>query len=346
MTERDRRRWLAAGTVLLTAMTVAVVSPPQALEATSTLRLFAALAAAGLVGVGVLPALVTRSLASRPVWIAAAVVALAAGLGTYLLGSSSQRDCTATYDGRATVVGTAWTVLGESYAREHPGLSKSELLFDSAGVADRLWTRASIARCRTILASTYFLWIPCLALCLYACVQAVPTALLTVTLGRPAGTVGPPGPPSPLVYDVFISYRHGGHDGGFARELLAALERRGYRVAIDERDFPANASFLQEMERCIRQSRFTIAVISSRYLGSGHCEEEAILCRVLDMGDRRRRLIPLVIEPVPLPAWLFGIVGIDCSRPDPLVDPFDRLRATLGPPLSASSSTRGDARDA
>ena len=117
-------------------------------------------------------------------------------------------------------------------------------------------------------------------------------------------------------------------------ELLAALEQRGYAVAIDERDFPVNASFLNEMERCIRASRYTLAVISPRYVGSGHCEEEAVLCKVLDMGDRRRRLIPLIIEPVVLPAWLFGIVGIDWTAPEPLVDPLERLIATLGPPLA------------
>ena len=110
---------------------------------------------------------------------------------------------------------------------------------------------------------------------------------------------------------------------------------RGYRVAIDERDFPANASFLLEMERCVRQSRFTVAVISSRYLGSDNCQEEAIICKVLDMGERTRRLIPVIIEPVVMPAWLYGIVGIDCTKADPLVDPFDKLKATLGAPSVA-----------
>ena len=50
-------------------------------------------------------------------------------------------------------------------------------------------------------------------------------------------------------YDVFISYRHDGVDRDSPRQLVAALEADGYRVAIDERDFAANASFLQEMER-------------------------------------------------------------------------------------------------
>lgn len=341
MTERDRQRWVAAVAVALTATVVALVAPPEALPSTGSgaTRLFAALAGAAIVGVAVLPALVTRSVGARRLWMVGAVVALGAGIGAYVYGSAAQRACTAHYDQRAVLVGTEWTPLGETYAKDNPGLSKDELLFDAAGVADRLWTRASIDRCRTVLGATYFLWIPFLALALVACVHAAPTGLLPVAVGRPrAATPAGAAAPLPLLYDVFISYRHGGHDTEVARDLLAALEQRGYRVAIDERDFPANASFLQEMERCIRQSRYTVAVVSSRYLGSGHCEEEAILCKVLDMGDRQRRLIPLLIEPVVMPAWLFGIVGIDCTKPDPLVDPFEKLRATLGTPLLAHLS--------
>ena len=88
------------------------------------------------------------------------------------------------------------------------------------------------------------------------------------------------------------------------------------------------------MERCIRESRFTVAVISSGYLESGNCEEEAVICRVLDLGDRKRRLIPFVIQTVAMPAWLYGIVGIDSTKPDPLVDPIEKLRSTLGAPMS------------
>ena len=122
------------------------------------------------------------------------------------------------------------------------------------------------------------------------------------------------GADAPARYDVFISYRHGGLDTEVATQLAEALEADGYAVAIDERDFPANASFLQEMERCVRESRVTVAVISPRYLESGNCQEEAIICKVLDMGDRKRRLIPWIIEPVSMPAWLYGIVGIDCHE--------------------------------
>ena len=72
------------------------------------------------------------------------------------------------------------------------------------------------------------------------------------------------------------------------------------------------------------ESRYTVAIVSARYLESGNCEEEAIVTKVLEMSERRRRLIPFIIQPVEMPVWLFNLVGIDCTKPDSLVDPLDR----------------------
>jgi hypothetical protein len=338
MTARAQQFWTAVGAMVVAGLAAAAVPPPPALVPgqSSLPRAFAALASAGIVALAAVPSLIGRGARRRAGWAAVAVVSFAAGVLAFVINASATRTCTAQYDGRSAVIGTEWTPLGQRYAFENPGLSNAELLFDSAGVADRIWTRASIERCRVRLGVTYALWIPCLVVCLLAAAQASLTNALalparTAAMATAASGGGSTG--TSLRYDVFISYRHGGRDGEFARELLLALERDGYRVAIDERDFPANASFLLEMERCVRESRFTVSLLSPRYLGSGHCEEEAVLCKVLDMGDRKRRLIPMVVEPVELPVWLFGIVGIDCTKPDPLVDPLDRLRAVLGTPL-------------
>ena len=285
-----------------------------------------------------LPFIVLRGAGRRSIWLTVAMAALALGIGSFSAGGYAQRACTARYGEQPMVIGTELTPLGATYRQANPSLSSDDMLFDAAGVAERLWTRRSIDRCRTFISTTYFLWIPFRVACLLATVQVMPTAAL------PAAGRGAPAPPvaaaadAPLRYDVFISYRHGGKDEEVARQLAEALEADGYVVAIDERDFPANASFLQEMERSVRESRATVAVISSRYLESGNCQEEAIICKVLDMGDRKRRLIPLVIEPVALPAWLYGIVGIDCTKANPLVDPFDKLKSTLGVPLSRTYS--------
>lgn len=328
---RQRRVWLGVAAILLAATAAAFAPPPVLADSNAGERSFAALASAAIVGLSIVPFILRRGTTRPGIWMAAAIAALILGIGSFSVGGYSQRACTARYAGTAIVVGTDMTPLGATYQQANPELSSDDLLFDAAGVPERIWTRGSIGRCRTVIATSYFLWIPFLVVCLLATAQAVPASVLSpVRWDAPAPDAGP----APKArYDVFLSYRHDGIDKAFATDLLGALEADGYRVAIDERDFPANASFLQEMERCVRESRFTVAVISPRYLNSGNCEEEAIVCKVLDMGDRKRRLIPVVIEPVSMPAWLYGIVGIDCTKADPLVDPIDKLKATLGIPL-------------
>jgi hypothetical protein len=135
-----------------------------------------------------------------------------------------------------------------------------------------------------------------------------------------------------FLYDAFISYRREEPDKSFARRLLKDLEDDGYKVAIDERDFHSEASFLDEMERCIKESRFTLCVVSPRYLKSGNCTEEAAICKVLDMSERIRRLLPLTIEKIETPTWMYGIVGIDFSASDPLIPPYVKLKSDLGGP--------------
>lgn len=132
-----------------------------------------------------------------------------------------------------------------------------------------------------------------------------------------------------LTYDAFISYRHIEPDRSFAYQLCARLESSGFNIAIDQRDFQAEESFVKEMERCIKESRFTISVITSQYLKSGNTEEEAIICKTLDLNERKRRLIPLWVEKVECPIWLYGIVGINFIDENPIYDPFIKLNQTL-----------------
>ena len=138
------------------------------------------------------------------------------------------------------------------------------------------------------------------------------------------------GPGLTPVYDAFLSYRHLEPDRTYAMEIVEALERRGMRAAIDVRDFAANEHFLSEMERCIKQSRFVLCVITSEYVSSEHTSEEAIISKTLDLAERSRRLVPLVFQRVELPVWLHGLVGIDFT-PSATVDPFERLYRLVEP---------------
>jgi hypothetical protein len=82
------------------------------------------------------------------------------------------------------------------------------------------------------------------------------------------------------------------------------------------------------MERCIRESRYVLCVITSRYVESDHCLEEAVLSKTLDLAERRKRVVPLIFERVELPVWLHGIVGIDFTG-NGATDAFERLKALL-----------------
>lgn len=317
---------------------------PDALgTARATTAAFAAVTAVAvvvLVGAG---ARTWATRARRQRWLAIAAAGVALGALAFLIAGRSQQACMAAHDGRAVLIGTELTPLGESYRKANPDLSVNDLLFDAAGDAEQVWTRASIDRCRLRVSGTYFLWVPLLAASLLAAVQGLGAGLLTSPAPAPASLTAPGirAPDAPVRYDVFLSYRHGGRDGQVAMDLLEALEGEGYAVAIDVRDFPANAHFLEEMERCIRQSRFTLAVVSERYLQSGHCQEEALICKVLDMGQRQRRLIPLYIDAVEVPIWLHGIVGIRLDAEGRGVDPLDALLSTLGPPLGSGHQPAG-----
>jgi TIR domain len=144
-----------------------------------------------------------------------------------------------------------------------------------------------------------------------------------------------------IQYDAFISYRHTEPDQTFARKLLTELEEAGYKIAIDERDFAPNESFVVEMTRCIRQSRFTLALVSPRYFQGGVAPEESLLQKTLDLDNRegrKRRLIPITLEATETPDWFWGLSGVDFSAANPLVAPIERLKQSLGPPLSRPAS--------
>ena len=335
---RHRRIWLAVAAAALAGVAAAVSPTPPGIADGGGRSAFAGLASAALVAFAILPLMVWRRAAQPAPSIVVALVALVLGISSFYSARYVERVCTAQYAAQPVVIGTELTTLGAAYSKANSQLSNDDLLFDAAGVADRIWTPRSIGRCRALLGGTSFLWIPFLVVCLWCFAHAAPAAILSPISWKAPGQRA--ATPAPMRYDVFVSYRHGGADKALATELVSALEADGYRVAIDERDFRANGSFLDEMERSVRESRFTVALISARYLESGNTLEEATICKVLDMGDRQRRLIPIVIEPVPMPVWLYGIVGIDLTNRDALVDPFDKLKATLGEPLARTPASQ------
>lgn len=126
-------------------------------------------------------------------------------------------------------------------------------------------------------------------------------------------------------YDVFISYRHGDPDRNDAIRLDLILQRFDIVVALDERDFSPQETFFDEMARCIQESRYTVALLSKRYLGSFNTWEESVMQKCLDNRERKRRLIPVYLEPCDPPLWLEPLVGIRLYEKDSKPSPIEKL---------------------
>ncbi len=130
-------------------------------------------------------------------------------------------------------------------------------------------------------------------------------------------------------YDVFISYRHCMPDETMACDLRETLVAAGFRVARDIEDFDPPALFLTEMERCVRESRYTVAIVTPQYLQGGACLEEAIICKVLDMKERTHRFIPLFYQDTPLPAYILAATGIDLRQAKSRAKAMEKLIRSL-----------------
>lgn len=306
--------------VALTAAVVAAFWPlTPALSSGDTLqaRVGAALIAAIACG------LLATIRGGRPgSWIGLSIGSAATAVVLLILHFNAVAACVADYDGRPVVIGREYAADAAPYISANPSLAASDRLLDAGGVPERIWSAASIRSCR--------LWVS------WGATAAIPLFAISVAalaargrhrfLPRPRGIA----PASAAVsgrtpmYDAFISYRHAEPDNTYAVNILESLERRGLRVAIDFRDFAANEHFLSEMERCIKESRYVLCVITAQYLASDHTSEEAIISKTLDMADQRKRLVPLVFERVELPVWLHGLVGIDFTE-HATVEPTERL---------------------
>jgi hypothetical protein len=296
-------------------------------------RALARLASALLAAVGCIAIALLRRVFRPRVWMSAALIAGALAVVALAFHFDATASCVATYDGHPTIIGREYTDEALTYVRDNPGLPASDLLLDAAGQVDTLWTGASVARCRFWVSWGGLLAIPLLAICVGSLMARRGGALDLVVAGvRRAGSASAPASAISSVvarrpvYHAFISYRR--LDRERAEALAEAIESRGFRVAVDFRDFRPNEPILSEMERCIVESRFVLCVITAQYTSSGFTNEEALMTKLLDLEDGRNRIVPLVFEQVARPAWMAGLVGIDFTA-SAQIDPFEKLIALL-----------------
>src|SRR5205085_457268 len=146
-------------------------------------------------------------------------------------------------------------------------------------------------------------------------------------------TIGAPIPAQPAThaYDVFISYTAA--DRAWVEGLLLdALDTAGVRLHTEDA-FALGVPRLVEFERAIQQSTRTLLVLSPAYLVDTFGQFVDVLVNSYGMETATWPVIPLILQPVALPARLSQLVPLDVSHPEGQSEALIRLFAELQRPL-------------
>ena len=130
-------------------------------------------------------------------------------------------------------------------------------------------------------------------------------------------------------YDLYLSYTAADR-AWVTTALLPALEERGLRVCLPDRDFDIGRPRLDNSERAITQSRHTLIVMTPAWLVSEWQAFEGLLVSSTDPANRLRRLIPLLLEPCALPPRIAMLTYADFTEPAQRPLAMKRLLRALG----------------
>jgi len=143
-------------------------------------------------------------------------------------------------------------------------------------------------------------------------------------------------PPSPdeFAIDAFVSYcRDDADDRAWVTTVVVPyLERAGLRLCLEQRDFRLGASRIDEIERAVTGSRYTVAVFSPAYLAGAFEAYQALLAAHVAIESRAPRLVPLIRRPCSLVLHARMAEALDVSRDAEVPATLQRLAVALRQP--------------
>lgn len=114
-------------------------------------------------------------------------------------------------------------------------------------------------------------------------------------------------------YDAFVSY-HPAHEEWVFTYLLPRLEADRVRVITSAEGFEGGGVRVLEIEKAIRNSRCTVAIITPAWLQSYWNDFEIVLSQTLSPADLKRKVIPVLLQPGEVPARLGHLVVVDLTN--------------------------------
>jgi hypothetical protein len=143
-----------------------------------------------------------------------------------------------------------------------------------------------------------------------------------------------PRPPDEFAIDAFVSYcREDADDRAWVTTVLVPyLEHSGLRLCLEQRDFQLGASRIDEIERVVTQSRYTVAVLSPAYLDGAFEAYQALLAAHVAIEARAPRFLPLIRRPCSLVLHARMAEALDVSRDAEVPAALQRLAVSLRQP--------------
>lgn len=142
-----------------------------------------------------------------------------------------------------------------------------------------------------------------------------------------------PPPPDDKPYDAFITYAKDSREDRqwMRRVLLPSLQGRGLRIAHEEQ-ISLGGSRLEESERLIAESRYTVAVMTPDFLATGLEDYQALLAAYASAEQRLPTFIPLLRRPCSLQLHRRMTAALDVTLDDEVPAALERLALALRQP--------------
>lgn len=128
---------------------------------------------------------------------------------------------------------------------------------------------------------------------------------------------------------VFLS--HNSKDKPFVRKIAADLREQGHVVWIDEAEINIGDSLVEKIREGLNKVDFVAAVLSENSIGSPWVQRELDISSNREIAERRVILLPLLLEKVDLPGFLFGKRYADFTTEDNYSPSLQDLLRALGP---------------
>lgn len=143
-----------------------------------------------------------------------------------------------------------------------------------------------------------------------------------------------PPPPDSSPYDAFISYCRSDDDdeAWVVGTLVPTLEGYGLKLCLAERDFSLGDLELDEAERAVTTSRYTIAVFTPAYLADPTEGFQSKLASWLSVESSTPRMIPLIRRPCQLALHARMTALLDASRDTSVPMALKRLALAVRTP--------------